>query len=245
MPAIKKGDRFFNNQGCEYEVLNYGGSTDVLIRFLDSSAHEAIVASYMIRNGKIRNPFHPVVYGIGYCGSGEFSPSKNGRDTKEYTHWINMMRRCYGPVDMPQYEGCKVDSAWHNFQVFAGWLTKQPGWGQEGYELDKDIIEPGNRVYGPETCSYVPLILNRATLVRGQNGLPVGVSWDKEKRKYLVQVNIGGGKRKFIGRFDNPLDAFGAYKEFKESFIKQLASAYQTFISESCYKALIRYQVVP
>lgn len=245
MPDINKGDRFVNNQGCEYEVLNYGSSTDVLIRFLDDYRHESIVASYMIRNGKIRNPFHPAVYGVGFSGVGGFSPSVNGKDTKEYTHWSNMMRRCYGSVKLPQYTGCEVHKSWHNFQEFAAWITTQPGWGLPGYELDKDIINPGNRVYGPYTCSYVPRVINRATMVRSDEGLPQGVSWDKGKGKYLVQGYGRDGSRKFIGRFRDPNEAFNAYREFKESTAKALANIHRDTISDLCYKALMNYQVKP
>jgi len=45
--------------------------------------------------------------------------------------------------------------AWHDFQTFAQWYeANRPNDGQ-AYQLDKDSKSPGNKVYGPDHCTFV------------------------------------------------------------------------------------------
>jgi hypothetical protein len=54
-----------------------------------------------------------------------------------------------------------VCNEWHNFQNFAEWFCKNYcDASMDKWQLDKDIIVPGNRVYSPETCCFVPNAVN-------------------------------------------------------------------------------------
>ena len=46
-----------------------------------------------------------------------------------------------------------------DFQVFSKWYEENY---IEGFQLDKDIITKGNRVYGPTTCKFVSIKDNAA-----------------------------------------------------------------------------------
>lgn len=77
-----------------------------------------------------------------------------------YITWLNMFRRCYSKTfinKQPTYEGCYVDERWHSFMSFREWMMQQS---YEGKQLDKDILFPGNKLYGPDTCVFVDFKVN-------------------------------------------------------------------------------------
>jgi len=51
------------------------------------------------------------------------------------------------------------------------------------------------------------------------------------------------GKQKHLGCFSTAKEAFLAYKNFKESYIKQVAEQYKSQIDPRAYKALLEYEV--
>ena len=55
--------------------------------------------------------------------------------------------------------------------------------------------------------------------------------------------NNGKRIRHKIGRFDTPEEAFYAYKQFKENYIKEVADEYKDSIPQKLYEAMYRYEV--
>lgn len=55
----------------------------------------------------------------------------------------------------PTYGGCSI--AWRTREEFIEWARTR--WLPET-DLDKDLLVPGNRVYGPDTCCFIPRELN-------------------------------------------------------------------------------------
>jgi hypothetical protein len=116
----------------------------------------------------------------------------------------------------------------------------------ERYDLDKDILIRGNKVYSPETCCFVPhklnCTINKCQKSRGK--LPIGVHYDTERQKFTATMRQGM-KTIFIGRFTTSSDAFSAYKTAKEKYIKELAESYfsKGRITERVYQALMKYEV--
>jgi hypothetical protein len=62
-----------------------------------------------------------------------------------------MINRCTDPKKRGTF------ILWKSYEEFRDWHTKNyvPGW-----DLDKDLLVPGNTEYGPDTCRYVPRSLN-------------------------------------------------------------------------------------
>jgi len=160
--------------------------------------------------------------------------------------WDGMFNRCYRECDLkrhPSYRGVEICEDWWKLSHFKKWFLDNY---VEGYELDKDIIHPGSRVYSPENCCFVPrriniLLTNRARL-RGK--YPVGVTFRKDNGKFAASIDKDG-KREFLGMHDSPEEAFLAYKTAKEEYIKEVAQDYfnKGLITERVRDALFRYKI--
>lgn len=114
--------------------------------------------------------------------------------------------------------GCSVVKEWLSFTTFEKWFTDSY---VEGWKLDKDILVPGNRVYGPETCVFVTQALNSLLLdcrvARGK--YPLGVCFHKATQKYTATIHTGAGQR-HLGCFTAPLAAHQAWQLAKSAHIK-------------------------
>ena len=64
--------------------------------------------------------------------------------------------------------------------------------------------------------------------------------------KGILATNSGKFRarhRGYIGSFDNEIEAFYAYKEVKEKYLKYLAEKYREQIDFRVYNALMNYEV--
>lgn len=246
---IEAGDVFQLNGGGSCTVVEYISWDKVRIRHDDAHALEVVVQSSHLRRGEIKNPYHPSVYGVGFIGAGEHAASESRMLTREYKIWIGMLQRSYDDklhARHPSYIGVSVCAEWHNFQTFAEWMKSQPNAYLKGFEIDKDIIVRGNKVYSPDTCSFVPCqintIINDCGARRGN--LPVGVVYRKRDKKYYAQMNIDG-VMKHISSHETPDEAFSAYKEKREERIRLLANQHKGNISEAVYRSLVNWEIAP
>lgn len=141
-------------------------------------------------------------------------------ETQIHSAWSNMKGRCSARSKLvhPTYADCSIIDEWKDFQVFANWYSKQCGFGEKDdngkvYQLDKDLLVHGNKVYGPDTCLLVPSALNSFLLDCGsaRGACPKGVStyWNVGKYRSYIRDN---GKYVHLGVFDTLSDAECAYK---------------------------------
>lgn len=142
-------------------ILKYSGAREVLVEF-KNTGFIYTTRSDNIRKGFARDPLAPTVRGLGYLGVGPYSTKE---DKEAHQRWSAMFARCYSG-EYPTYHNCSVAEVWFNFQVFAEWHDENY---VEGYDLDKDIKFPGNKVYSPDNCMYVP----RAANVKASNSTRV------------------------------------------------------------------------
>lgn len=199
-----------------------------------------------LRNGA-KDYFHPIVYGVGYFGSGihkAFTDKK--RSTREYTLWRHMLERCYSPECLnahPSYKGCLVSEDWHNFQNFAAWCKAQPQYAIDNprWCLDKDIL--GNKkLYSPDNCCFVPRQINNLFLLRDAERNEYGLGVSKRGDKFLARVSFGN-KRMYSPRYEKLEDAKSWYETTKKETICLLANEYKDSLAPLVYKALINYQI--
>ena len=143
-----------NRSGNAFRVVKYVWNREVYIEAVDTVTYLCVRAD-ILRQGTFKDRRAPSVLGVGFIGYGNHVAHKKGKATKKYTTWQNMFERCYCPKyqeKQPTYIGCSVAKEWHDFQVFGEWYEEHY---IEGYHLDKDIIEEGNRVYSPDYCKFV------------------------------------------------------------------------------------------
>lgn len=157
-----------------------------------------------------------------------------------YQRWRQMLNRCYSEayqVRFPSYKGCSVCYEWLTFSNFKLWMKKQD-W--KGKQLDKDILNKGNKVYSPSKCIFIPQELNKLLTDRKANRgkYPIGVHKIGVNYRASCKKN---GKAINIGAFSTAKEAFIAYKDFKLKLIRSIAEKQD----EPLKSALLRVKIDP
>ena len=227
-------------------ILKYNNAKGVEIQFL-KTGYEATVELGNIKKGDVKDRYLPSVYGVGVLGA-KYPSTISGVKTKEYTLWKCMLERCYSDSFKKKrqtYEGCEVSNKFKSYEYFYEWCNKQIGFDVSGFELDKDLLMKGNKVYSEDTCVFIPseinTVLTKSTASRGQH--LIGVCWSKTHKAFKAQVSKSKGKSEYLGYFKTEIEAFDAYKKAKESFIKEQANKWKGKIDERAYNALMNHEV--
>ena len=243
------GEKQINKDGYLMEIIRYNGHSDVDIRFDDGTVLYNTNTKHF-KDGNIKNPNHRGLYGVGYIGIGV----KPYEDSLAYKSWSGMLERCYNTKFKEKrktYYNCYCDKEWHNFQNFVQWFNSNI-WNTEICKnLDKDILIKGNKYYSPNTCILVDDRLNslfiKCDSARGK--YPIGVSYHGRDGRYSAQccfIDNNKRKTKWLGYYNKPKEAFNAYKQFKESYIKQVADEYKSKypnFPQKLYDAMYSYEV--
>ena len=229
-----------------FKIVKYNDTANVEIQFVNTGFETAATLDN-IRKGYVKDPYVPSVYGVGITGT-KYQPTISGRNTKEYDLWKSMLRRCYSDgfkKKHPTYKDCEVSENFKSYEYFYDWCNKQIGFGVDGFELDKDLLIKGNKIYSEYSCIFIPvdvnLVLTKHTSLRGEH--LIGVSWSKTHKAFISQVCKNKGKSKHLGLFKTELEAFNAYKIAKESYLKELANKWKGEIDGRAYEALMSYEV--
>lgn len=236
----KTGYKFITYQGYNAEVVECFRNSNCTVLFYDDTNTTIFNVQFShIKKRILKNPNHPVFYGVGFIGQGKHTTGTNGDCYKNCKCWIGMLERCYSDkyqLKKPTYIDCSVDERWHNFQVFAEWFENNY---TQGFELDKDILVKGNKVYSPETCCFVPREVNSLFTKRNskRGDYPIGVR--REGNRYVARL----GGNIYLGIFDTIEEAFNAYKTAKELYIKEVADKWRSQITEQVYEAMYNYKV--
>ena len=189
-----------------------------------------------------------LVYGVGINDLAE--PVKiNGKQLKFYATWNSMLCRCYSDklqTKNPTYVGCSVCSEWLVLSNFKVWFDINY---RNDLALDKDILIPGNKIYSPEACSFVPRYINSlltdAGAIRGD--YPLGVMALKPTAKttrinttYEARCRDGHGKN-LTKTFKTVSEAAAWYSATKKKVVSEQAT--RAFgigdITDDVYQALI------
>ena len=201
------------------------------------------------RNCTVKKQSHQssnLIYGVAYNSLGKHKATLGGVNTAAYAAWYNMLKRCYYHklhTKQPTYKECSVASDWLDFQVFAEWYCGNKFY-ECGYQLDKDILIPNNKVYNSDACCLVPHEINslfKAPKLK-TNGYPQGVYFDKQLGRYRARLNIKD-KAIHLGLFSCPKKAHKAYVEAKEAYVKEKAIEWKDRIEDRVFNALMAWTV--
>lgn len=218
---MKVGEIYETNTSGKLKIVSYNGCMNVGVEFIDTG-FRCITNVSQINAGRVKDKFNRCVFGVGYFGDGKYN-TKNSKAI--YNAWHGMIRRCYCDKFLAKnktYIGCSVSEEFLNFQVFAQWCN-QNGF-EKGLCVDKDILNPGNKTYSPDTCCIVPgfvnTILTDSHASRGD--LPKGVNYHIQHEKYAARINKNG-KSVHIGYFSDPVEASKAYVRERKAYLKKKA----------------------
>lgn len=254
MGEFKKNERVgsvnFTKDGYKMTVIDYINANNVIVEFEDEWKAKVHCSWKNFESRKVKNPYAKSVYGIAAIGQ-KYPSWVDGRHTKEYRCWIDMIERCYSEKQRNKnitYEHCSVCKEWLIYENFYEWIIKEENYlywkNNNRWCLDKDILVIGNEIYSPDTCCLVPEIINInfRTYQKGKYGFGITMSNDKYVAQCSIRMN-GKKKNNYLGRFDTKEEAMVSYKTFKESYIKELANKYKNVLSKTCYNALMNYEV--
>lgn len=242
------GQRYTMNRNGVCEVLEYIRAEEVVVRFVDTGFVTTTEAC-QLRRGTVKDLTLSRVHGVGYIGDGPYSGYLSvGKATWAYLKWSGMLERCYEPSTEECariYKGVTVWEPWHNFQNFAEWATKQVGYGNHLWAMEKDLLVKGNRFYGPDVCCFLPVEINNQMLKsqKARGDYPIGVFLNKPNGKFIAHCKQEGTNSTHVGIYDTVEEAFNAYKKAKESRLKLLANKWREQIDPRAYEALMNYQV--
>lgn len=151
-----------------------------------------------------------LIFGVGIMDLDGGYAACDGKTTAKpaYRSWMNMLARSYSEkvkARRRRYVGVTVCDEWLLFSNFKAWWDKNH---VDGWYLDKDILVPGNRQYSPQTCVYVPQVINGFLNVGSAENsqYPIGVRWNKQTRKFEATIRLSG-VLKSLGLFDTAEDA--------------------------------------
>jgi hypothetical protein len=164
--------------------------------------------------------------GIGVSDAVEDVAISDNVHRQAHVAWSKMFVRCYDKkchARQPTYIGCTVCAEWVYFSKFRRWFVQHY---KPGYQLDKDILVPGNKVYSPRTCTMVPAYINMLLVdSRAARGpYPLGVTWATDRKKFASSCRVRG-KRVNLGYFHTPEEASAAYRTYKTEVVRKIATA--------------------
>ena len=159
-----------------------------------------------------------MIYGVGIVGSGDYSRAKT---STIYLCWFNMLTRCYGNIENENYEDCTVSAEWLKLQNFGEWYESNH---IEGYHLDKDIINFGNKIYSPDNCCFIEQSLNNL-LTFNKNKLKTTGIYPTKSGKFACAIRYND-KQIHLGTFDEEDDAKNCYINKKINVIKEESKKY-------------------
>ena len=241
--ALKKaeyeGKTFKTKHNDSVVVLEYISSVKIKVK-LCSSGEVKLASAYQIRNGLITNiTTTPRVFLTD-------DVSKTLRKRARHKH-RGMFDRCSSKdsaTNYPTYVDCTISEGFKDLNFFYEWCLEQVGFANNKWHLDKDILVKGNREYGDQTCCFVPEEINLMFVTQKSNRgvLPIGVSYCKPFNLYQAKVRKNN-KTVDLGFYCTPEEAFYAYKQAKEDYIKEVANKWKDQIDTRVYEALMNWTI--
>ena len=242
--GIKKGAWFLTRNDGYVEILEVINFDKVLIKFIHPE-WTTYVRATAIRSGMIKNHYKPSMCNKGYLGEGKYKRVNNGVKTPAYSSWCYMLNRVYAPdgQQLQNYYDVTVCEEWHNYQIFAEWYNNMLKTCDLNidWEIDKDLIIPGNRCYHPEGCCLIPQAINSLIKIIPSKilNLPIGIR--KHRKNYYAVCRKINHKRQTTGPWSSMFLAQVSYWEMKIDSIRYTTYLYKNHLPPTLYERLINF----
>lgn len=233
------GMKFKTKFHGECEVVSYKNAHNVNVKFSDGTIVKVSMGN--INSGSVMNPNNAKIFGVAV--NDDYSMT----DSKWYSVWHSLIRRCYSEVyhkDKPTYKSVQVDPSWLKFSNFLKDVVDIPFCEKcenGDYQLDKDILSGGLKVYSKETVCFVPPEIN-AALVKFDSA----VGYYKVGKRYrpsfrTSSLNTIANELGLDKSYRTPVEALQAYRKVKLIHLENLANKYKGEIDERVYDALVNF----
>ena len=116
------GEEKTNTFGSLMRIINYRNNKDIDVFFPEHGWTKEHTEYRCFIKGEIKSPYECRTFGKGYLGEGRHNALINGKRTKCYDVWRQMIERCYSTKyhdRQPTYIDCEVQDSWLNFQIFS------------------------------------------------------------------------------------------------------------------------------
>lgn len=187
------------------------------------------------------NTNRKLVYGAG-INDYDGSISTHGVHMKSYKIWGRVLERCYDQKykkKNPSYNDVTICDEWIKFSNFKTWFDNNY---VDGYEIDKDILVQGNKVYSPDTCCFVPRRINTLLLNKQRTNTSgmIGI-FKNENETYSANITMCEVK-KHLGTFKTAGEASEAYVKAKTEYATKVVNEYfnNGLIGENVRDAIIK-----
>ena len=238
------GDVYDTTSCGKLTIVQLESCYKVVVKFLNTG-NLRTVDPRNVRKGTVKDRYAPTIYNIGVVGE-KYPIKLDGKVTKEYSTWRNMLARCSNLQykNFKTYKDCEVSDNFKFYEYFYEWCYNQIGYSLDNFELDKDLLSKGNKLYSEYTCVFLPKeinqVLTKSNGNRGENC--IGVSYNKSANKFRAYLHKNDIAQ-HLGYFNTEIEAFNAYKQAKESYLKELANKWKDKIDHRAYNSLMNYKV--
>lgn len=243
-----EGEIFPTKRSGNLRIVKYIKSNEVLVEFV-STKYRATTTMNRINNGRVKDPYYPIIFGFGYFGEGEYTAidRKTNLISKCYISWTEMIKRAYSKEHkktLPTYDRCTIHKEWGNYQIFSEWYYQnlpKTKIDNQKYDLDKDLLSNKIKTYSPKTCCLLPHCINVAMTTK--SGGKYKYSGVRPEHKKFIALITKRNKPYRLGLSNTEDEAYEIYKMAKESYIRELAAEYRDYILPNAYDALLNFKV--
>lgn len=232
------GEKFITKEGYNIEIFDYVNQSNCSVIF-DNGFKKYNLKYSNVKRGIVSNPFHKLA--DGRCLGIDIRTLKGTDYKTSMITWISLINRCFRESG-EAYKNVSPCADWlifNNFYIW--WLKNYNSETMQGWHLDKDILVEGSKIYSPETCAFVPRVINNLFIKRqNKSGCPVGV---RKNRGRFVSTIGKGDLKVYLGSFGTLEEASQAYKNAKEACVKEAADEWKELIDPRIYKAMYEYKV--
>lgn len=168
---------------------------------------------------------------------------KLNKDEKQ-SRYSNMRARCGKEYQdrNPRYYGTFMCDIWeNNKELYYEWLDENfYEVNGEQMDVDKDILQYGNKQYHPDLCLIVPHVVN--TFYESIEVGKTSITYSKKTKKYSVKVS-DGNKNISANNIDTYNEALDTFCDIKQEILVRMAKSLQDQTPDKVYQAMINTDV--